>query len=436
MRLEIWYLLIGTILISMALASTLIKRLPLSSATLYLFIGVILGTINPQSIWLDPIKDAKTLEIVAEIAVLISLFSAGLNLRLSVFDQRWWISVRLATISMVITIGLMMLAGMWLIGMSIGIALLLGAILAPTDPVLAADIGVESPGDMDKLRLGLTGEAGMNDGAAFPFIMLALGLLGLHELGPYGQTWFIKDVLQATVAGIASGWLLGISVGHIVLKLRREHKEAVGLDEFIALGLLALSYGTALLLNGYGFLAVFFAGLALRRIEHKSSGKKLPEDVLIKMDDDSDSAATHVEKAPAYMAREVMTFNQQLERIAEVGVVLLIGGILSMGYFSVQGLIMAVLLFVVIRPISVKIGLIGSSTSRIHGNLMSWFGIRGVGSIYYLSYAINHGLAPQSAKELINVVITVVACSIIVHGISATPLMSAYRRIQTFTRRT
>jgi len=176
MRPEIWYLIIGAILISMALASTLIKRLPLSSATLYLFIGVILGTINPQSIWLDPIKDAKTLEIVTEIAVLISLFSAGLNLRLSVFDQRWWISVRLATISMLITIVLITLTGMWLVGMSIGIALLLASILAPTDPVLAADVGVDSPGDMDRLRLGLTGEAGMNDGAAFPFVMLALGL--------------------------------------------------------------------------------------------------------------------------------------------------------------------------------------------------------------------------------------------------------------------
>ena len=436
MRPEIWYLIIGAILISMALASTLIKRLPLSSATLYLFIGVILGTINPQSIWLDPIKDAKTLEIVTEIAVLISLFSAGLNLRLSVFDQRWWISVRLATISMLITIVLITLTGMWLVGMSIGIALLLASILAPTDPVLAADVGVDSPGDMDRLRLGLTGEAGMNDGAAFPFVMLALGLLGLHELGSYGQTWFIKDVLQATVAGIASGWVLGISVGYIVLKLRRDHKEAVGLDEFIALGLLALSYGTALLLNGYGFLAVFFAGLALRRIEHRSSGKKLPQDILVKTDDSRDDPATHAEKAPAYMAREVMAFNQQLERIAEVGVVLLIGGILAMGYFSLQGLIMAGLLFIIIRPIAVKIGLIGSSTSPIHRNFMSWFGIRGVGSIYYLSYSINHGLTAQSAKELIDVVITVVACSIIVHGISATPLMSAYRRIQTFARRT
>src|SRR5882762_8553453 len=101
-----------------------------------------------------------------------------------------------------------------------------------SDPVLASDVQVETPDDTDRLRLGLTGEAGLNDGTAFPFVMLGLGVLGIHELGAYGLRWIAVDVLWAVGAGIGSGWLLGTLVGRLVLYLRRVHKEAVGLDEF------------------------------------------------------------------------------------------------------------------------------------------------------------------------------------------------------------
>ena len=124
--------------------------------------------------------------------------------------------------------------------MPLGAAILLGGLLAPTDPVLAADVQVEHPGDRDRLRFSLTGEAALNDGSAFPFVMLGLGLLGLHELGAFGWRWLAFDVVWAVRGGLAIGWLLGMLVGRLVLYLRRTHKEAVGLDDFLGLGLIAL----------------------------------------------------------------------------------------------------------------------------------------------------------------------------------------------------
>src|SRR4051794_24826204 len=128
-------------------------------------------------------------------------------------------------------------------------------------------------------RFTLTGEAGLNDGTAFPFILLGLGLLGTHELGAWGWRWLAADVLWATAGGLAVGGGLRALVGHLVLYLRRHHQEAVGLDDFLALGLIALSHGTTLLLGASGFLAVFAAGLALRRVERRASGLRPPEQV-------------------------------------------------------------------------------------------------------------------------------------------------------------
>lgn len=427
----IWYLLIGLLLIVMALAGTFVKRLPLNTATLYLFIGYLLGPSGADLIKLDPIKESALLEVITEAVVLISLFSAGLKLRLSPRDKRWGIPIRLATTSMVLTVGLMTLVGLFVLGFSLGEAVLLAAILAPTDPVLASDVQVETPGDTDRLRLGLTGEAGLNDGTAFPFVMLGLGLLGLHRIGELGWRWLAVDVLWSVTVGIGIGWLLGALVGNVVLYLRRVHKEAVGLDEFIALGLMALAYGTALLMQSYGFLAVFFAGLAVRRIEYQSShGRKLENFLLLRNTTQEEAIVTHPEKAPAYMAGAVLAFNEQLERISEVGVVLLIGGMLSMGYISFQAVLVVPLLFLIVRPVSVYLGLANSSVSVMHRNLIGWFGIRGVGSLYYLMYAIQHGVPNEFIDTMVSLVVTVIAVSIVMHGISATPLMQLYRHLQ------
>jgi len=160
---------------------------------------------------------------------------------------------------MVIAIALVALLGVYGFGMSWGAAVLLGAILAPTDPVLASDVQVRHADDRDRTRFSLTGEGGLNDGTAFPFVMLGLGLLGLHELGEWGWRWFLADGLWAVAAGIAIGWYCGKAVGWAVLYLRREFNAGLEWEEFLALGLMGVSYGLALLAHSYAFLAVLAA---------------------------------------------------------------------------------------------------------------------------------------------------------------------------------
>jgi NhaP-type Na+/H+ or K+/H+ antiporter len=298
-------------------------------------------------------------------------------------------------------------------------------------------VQVEHPGDRDRLRFSLTGEAGLNDGSAGPFVMLGLGLLGLHELGDFGWRWLAIDVLWAVVGGLAIGWLLGMLVGRLVLYLRRAHKEAVGLDDFLGLGLIALSYAAALLVHTYGFLAVFAAGLALRRIEMQSTATQQGAQdtaptfpAMPAASDQADQLATDPEHAPAYMAQAVLGFNEQLERIGEVAVVILVGGLLAAIRWPAEAIWFVPLLFFVIRPVSVALGLLGSRTSGAQRGLIAWFGIRGIGSVYYLAYAVQHGLDPALAERLAALVLTTVAISIVAHGISVTPLMRRYRREQ------
>jgi NhaP-type Na+/H+ or K+/H+ antiporter len=249
------------------------------------------------------------------------------------------------------------------------------------------------------------------------------------------------DVVWAVAGGLVIGGLLGIVIGRLVLYLRREHKEAVGLDDFLALGLIALSYGAALLAHAYGFLAVFAAGLALRATERQFTAEATPEEATsaaatdvqdIEVQDpeaqEAVEAATHPEKAPAVMAQAVLAFNEQLERIGEVGAVVLLGGMLTLGMVPREAVWFVPLLFFVIRPIAVWLGLLGARVSRVQRRLIAWFGVRGIGSIYYLTYAIAHGVPQELAQRLTALTLTTVAVSIVVHGISVTPLMELYSR--------
>jgi NhaP-type Na+/H+ or K+/H+ antiporter len=337
---------------------------------------------------------------------------------------------------MMLTVTFVAAIGVFVLGLPAGAAILLAAILAPTDPVLASDVQVEDSSDRDRLRFSLTAEGGLNDGAAFPVVMLALGLLGLYEFGGGGWRWIAVDVLWAIVGGLAIGSALGAMIGKLVLYLRTRHQEAVGLDEFLALGLIAITYGLAQLSFASGFLAVFAAGLALQRIKERSKpdqpSRAAPKITTISGAERERELATHAHHAGTYMMEAVQGFNGQLERLAELVVVMVVGAMLSYTYLPHRAAWFLLLLFFLARPVSVWLGLMGAtSVSRDQRILISWFGIRGVGSIFYLMYAINHGLPKPLASELIAITLTTVAASILLHGISVTPLMRLYARRKT-----
>jgi sodium/hydrogen antiporter len=433
------FVAVGVLLIAMALARSMLAPLPVSTAMIYLALGIAAGPFAFDLFDLDAIREAPVLERIAEIAVLISLFASGLKLSPDWRQGHWQVPVRLAFLSMAVTVGLIAVFGIWVIGLPLGAAVLLGAVLAPTDPVLASDVQVERAGDLEPVRFGLTGEAGLNDGSAFPFVMLGLGLLGLHELGDFGWRWFAIDLVWATIGGLGIGAVCGNLVGRLVLYLRSHHKEAVGLDEFLALGLIALAYGVALLCHAYGFLAVFAAGLALRGIEEQAPASvEVPPLNDVKGDLTApERVATDPRTAPAYMTKCLLNFNTQLEHIGEAAVVLLLGVLMSSALLDLSAapaieisalLWMAPVLFLIVRPIAVWVGLLGAATEPRQTALTAWFGIRGIGSIYYLMYAVSHGLPAQIARSLIVLVLVVVGTSIVVHGISVTPIMRRYGR--------
>jgi sodium/hydrogen antiporter len=420
------YVLIGILLIAVVVVASKLERLPLSETMIYLAAGVTLGPVGLHWFAVDALAHVGLLHRLAEFAVISSLFCAGLKLRTSVRDPIWRIPVRLAFVSMALTVGLIAAVAHYALGFPLGPAVLLGAVLAPTDPVLASGVQVENAADRDRVRFSLTGEAGLNDGTAFPFVMLGLGLSGLHELGALGWRWFAVDVVWAIVAGLGIGALLGKGTAYLVLWLRRTRHEAVGRDEFLALGLIALAYGAALLVHAYGFLAVFAAGLALRTVERQHTGNDAPADV-VAMEAVTKADATHPERASAHMAGAVLAFNEQIDRILEVAMVLLVGVALWPSEWQWRDAGFLALLFLVIRPLAVLLGLAGSHTPHRERGLMAWLGIRGIGSLYYLMFAIERGLPREISERFVAITLLVVAVSIVVHGITVSPLMNAHR---------
>ncbi len=424
-----WFILVGSLLLLVGLTSSLLRRLPVTSAILYLMVGVLVGPTVLDLFHFNPLKESALLEVLTEGAVLISLFSAGVKMPVPFRLARWRAPLRLATISMAVTVGLVTAFATWVLDLPLGAAVLLGAIVAPTDPVLATDVQVRHPGDRDQLRFTLTCEAGMNDGTAFPFVMLGLGLLGLHEIGDFSLRWVLVDVLWATSSGIVVGVLAGIALAHLGWRLRGGQEKHDLLDDFLGLGLIALVYGLTLLLDGWGFLAVFFAAVALRQSELKLANRPTSAVDLRSAKEivRSDSTNPDPEVSPT-VSYGALIFKEHLERLSELLLILLLGGMLFLDSWSWQAVGLALFLFIVARPMSVWLGLLGTGTSWRMLGMTGWFGVRGIGSLYYLMYAIQHGLPEPLAVQLIQLTLIVVVLSILLHGTSVKPLINRFWR--------
>ena len=418
-----WFILIGGLMLARGLAATTISRSPFTSSIVYLCVGLLLGPMVLGVFRFNPIAESHLLETLTEIAVLVSLFSAGVKMPVPITRKRWAPAVRLAFLSMSINVGLVAAFAYYVLHLPLGAGVLLGAILAPTDPVLATDVQVRHADDRDQLRFTLTCEAGMNDGSAFPFVMLGLGLLGVHELGDFGWRWVVIDVIWATVGAIAIGALGGAALGKLSWMLRGKDPKHEVLDDFVGLGLIAVVYGVCVVFKAWGFLAVFFAGVALRQTELKLAGAHKDRQGLLVPDAD---VADPAENSTPTVSAESLIFKEHIERLSELTLVLLLGGMVTAQNWNWQTVGTAIFLFAIARPVSVMLGLWGSDSSTRVRSIVGWFGVRGIGSIYYLMYAINHGLPKNMVQDMIQVTIVVVMLSIVVHGTSVKPLLDKF----------
>ncbi|MDE1181642.1 cation:proton antiporter [Paraburkholderia sp.] len=449
----LWFLIVGVVLVFMGFAATSFRRLPCSAAMFYLAIGFALGPAGFNLLHLNLAADAPLLRLITEIALLVSLFAIGLRLRVQMFHRLWTLPLRLGVLAMLITIPLLTLFGVYVLHLGWGPSLLLGAILAPTDPVLAHDVQVHDPGDLDLLRFTLSGEGGLNDGIALPFALLGIALCAApdgiaHHAASVGAAAAASTDATINAApslhfllsacwGVGGGLVIGAAFGwittHAVTWLRTRHAQALGLEGFFALGLIELSYGAAQIAHTYGFLAVFAAGVAMRGVEHRASGEQSPRQTIGTVNsEDVDATAADPDKAHAYMTESVLGFTIELERIAEVVVMTMIGNVLAtlpVTLFTWQSAALIVVLFLIVRPVAVELSLLGSNASPTQRRLMSWFGIRGIGSFYYLTFALEHGNA-DDLGPLAPLTLAVVAASVVIHGVSATPLMNWYRRLR------
>lgn len=421
-----WFVLIGILLIMMGLRSPLLQRMRLTPSIVYLAIGITLGPSVLGAFHFNPLKQAHLLEVLAEIAVLVSLFIAGMKMPLPFRWREWRVPVRLAFLSMTISVALTAAFGYYVLALPLGAAVVLGAILAPTDPVLATDVQVRHMGDKDPLRFTLTSEAGMNDGSAFPFVMLGLAMLSAPVSVELLQSWLLKDVLWSTLVALVVGVVMGRLLAQLVWKQRFLISEGPLLDDFLGLGLIGVVYGICLLLDAWGFLAVFAAAISLRQSERKLANVHAP-------DIDAQSApavAAPIEEATPQHSTQVaegsLVFKESLERLSELVLVMLLGGMLFLDSWSVRAVGLALFLFVIVRPVSVFIGLLGSGTPMRLRMLVGWFGVRGIGSIYYLMFAIVFGLPEALAVEFIHITLVVIVLSIIIHGLTVKPMMSKW----------
>jgi len=426
-----WFLLVGGLLLARGITSSLLKRLPVTPAIIYLAVGLLVGPMVLNVFHFNPLKESALLEVLTEVAVLISLFSAGIKMPVPVSFARWRTPILLASVSMAVSVGMVAAFAYYLLGLPLGAGVLLGAILAPTDPVLATDVQIRHPGDQDQLRFTLTCEAGMNDGSAFPFVMLGMGLLGLHELGEFGLRWALVDVLWATAAGIAIGVISGAALGRLGWKLRGEPPRHKLMDDFLGLGLIGVVYGLSVLVDAWGFLAVFFAAVALRQTELKLAGasRDYPDrPQTCGIEPEAANTSPDNDEPPPTVSGGSLIFKEHLERLSELMLILLIGGTLFLDSWSWRAVGLALFLFIVARPVSVLASLLGTRTSWPIRGMVAWFGVRGIGSLYYLMYAIQHGLPEDLALELIQLTLIAVSLSILVHGTSVKPLMSRFWR--------
>lgn len=376
------------------------SRLPLSPAVIYLAVGVLAGPLGLRILAPGLHEDGRLIESIAEAAVALSLLCVGLRLRAPLQWNAWRAPARLATVTLLATIFLIAGAAHIFFALSFAQALLLGAILAPTDPVLASDVHMPVSGEHEAARFSLAAEGGINTGLSLPAVMFGLGLVDSNNVPAPGIAWFAIDVVWAIAGGIALGWLLGAITARAVVRLDSGRTPDF-FEDVVVLGAGALAYGGAVALSANPLLAVLAAGVAM------CHGGRLRRSATLRRPDSR------------YVA-----LAQRLERISAVVVVLLVGALISVAEVRPEMFVFALLLLAVVRPVAVRLALGGMPLPQDDRRLLSWFGVRGAASVYLLMMAIDQGMSAPLAKELAAITLVALVTSIVLHGLSTTPLLS------------
>ncbi len=439
MNADLTFLLAGACLLLAVALPTMLQRFAISPALVLLLLGILIGFSPLAPDLVVDVGDPTTraaVEHVTELTVLTALMGVGLSidrpldlLKPSTW-RRWSPTWRLLGVAMPLTIAAVALLGWAALGLAPGVALLLGAVLSPTDPVLASDVQVGGPGsaiaddseeevpyaedpttvtEAGEARFALTSEAGLNDGLAFPFVHLALLVLAGGSLLGGAATWVSWYVVGEIVIGVVIGVVLGRALGHVAFRARPEPVRVAAQSEpLLALAALLTAYGLAEVAHGYGFLAVFACAMALRSAEHRHEYHRAMHDVV-----------------------------RRLERLLTLFVLLLLGVTLStelLADLDWRAGVVAVLLVFVIRPLAAWVSLaVHPRSDPLAGGLsprgrtaVAFFGIRGVGSLYYLAWATGETEVPGASWLWATVGLTI-ALSVVVHGVTATPVMRRLR---------
>ncbi|QLG28743.1 cation:proton antiporter [Halorarum halophilum] len=394
--------LLGIVFLGAALLPEELDGAPVSPAMLYVLFGAAVFSLPLGLPAPNPLEYETATEHFAEFVVIVALMGVGLKLDRPFSVRGWSVTWRLLAVTMPLTIAAAALLGWWWVGLAPAGAILLGAVIAPTDPVLASDVQVDRPAagelspeeaDDQEVRFALTSEAGLNDGLAFPFTYLAIAV-ATAGLAPENwlQEWLLVDVGYRIVVGCLVGYGAGWGLGKLLFRHSPTTRIGKAVEGTEALACTLLSYGVAEILNGYGFLAVFVAALLIRDIERGHEYNQALHD-----------------------------FAEVVERLSLALLLVLFGGAVATGLLaplSVEAALVGLALVLLVRPLAGAAGVLGLSRSAGERAVVSFFGVRGVGSIFYLAYGL--GSAEFADAGLIWALVGfVVLVSVFLHGVTA-----------------
>lgn len=392
---DMWLLGIALVVMAAAMLPRILKKRVITAHIVYLVIGIVVYIVVPSGEEPNLLEEKLWVKRLSELVVIISLTGAGLKLNKPFAKSTWKYSKRLLVVGMPVTMLVTFALGYWVFGFAVATAALLAAVIAPTDPVLAAAVQTTPPDaeDTSPTRVALTSEAGVNDGLAFPMTYLAIGI-AVFGAGEWAWlwSWFLMDFVYKIAAGVIIGWAIGWVLNKAILALPPDDFKAKVSTGILAITLTLLPYGAAELASAYGFVAVFVAACVFRNLEAQHSYQQ-----------------------------KLHNFGEEIEGILVAIIFVLLGIYASNGLLETlqwSHVLFAAILIFAARPLAGYLSLIGAKLHPKQRFTMSFFGIRGIGSLYYLSYALYHEAFPQADAAFALVVFTIIA-SVVIHGLSA-----------------